>query len=191
MNGTVKIDIRDRHGQVTHLEERPMQSPLKAFMQIILMRMGAADVGLVKDTGGTDRTIDQSDTTDMMRADGAAADDDSGIVVGSGTTAVALNDNALGTQIAHGTGAGQLDHQAQSNPDDVATIDPYSEFQIIRGFINSSGGAITITEIGIYAQQYDTTPAARTFCIVRDLVTSGSVPDGGQATVTYTFRIAE
>ncbi len=198
MHGTVKIEIRDSLGRVTHSEERTLRSPLKAFIQILLMRMGAADVLLAKDTGGTDRTLEQADTSNMMTAVGTINDDTIGIVVGTNSggigaigTTVAIDDYALKNQIAHGGGASQLSHAAQTNPSDVTTIDPKVEFKIVRVFTNSSGGEITVSEMGVYAQQECTGAVTGVFCIVRDIVTAVAISNGSTATAIYTFRITE
>ena len=192
MHGIVKLEVRATDGRVTDVVEQPMRSPLKAFLQIVLMRMGAADVASAKDSGGTDRTLEQADTANMMDALGAAGDDNTGIVVGSGTTAVTISDSKLETQIADGSASGQLDHDAQANPDDVTTFSDKAEFQIVRRFDNNSGGAISIRELGIYAEQECTGAVTGVFCIARDVLPAAvSIANGADCVVTYTFRIIE
>ncbi len=198
MNGTVKIEIHDAEGRLEYVEEVALRSPLKAFLQILLMRMGAANVAAAIDIGNTSRTLEQADTTTMMAATGAAADDDQGIVVGTNSggistiaTTVAIDDRALKNQITAGSTTGKFTHDAQSNPDDVTTFSDKAEFQIIRRFANDSGAAISIGEIGIYAEQECTGAVLGVFAIARDIVTTVSVGNGKQATVTYTWRIIE
>ncbi len=191
MHGIIRIEVRDRRGLLTHTEEQPMRSPLKAFLQILLMRMGAADVATVKDTGGTDRTIDQSDTTKMMDATGGSGDADTGIVVGTGTTAVAIDDNVLATLIAHGTGGGQMEYGTQTNPSDVSDSGTQANFVLYRTFTNSSGSAIVVAEVGLYVKQMYTGAGTGVFCIARDLVTATSIADSGTTSLFYIFRIEE
>ncbi|GAI73856.1 unnamed protein product, partial [marine sediment metagenome] len=60
---------------------------------------------------------------------------------------------------------------------------------VTRTFTNSSGGSITVREIGIYCFSTDTGAIARYFCIVRDvLATPQAVGNGEILTVQYTLR---
>jgi hypothetical protein len=74
-----------------------------------------------------------------------------GIVLGTGTTAEALSDVSLATPIANGTSANQLIYGACSNSVVISnsTASNFSEWYLIRSFINRSGSNININEIGL------------------------------------------
>jgi hypothetical protein len=79
--------------------------------------------------------------------DGAINNANYGIVIGTGNTAVTISDIDLDTQIAQGTGSGQMSHAAQ-NHIAVAENGAYLELKWSRTFSNSSGATITVAEIG-------------------------------------------
>jgi hypothetical protein len=141
----------------------------------------------IKDTGGTDRTVQTyAGTPGAIAAEGS---DIRGIVVGSGATAVAISDYVLAAQIAHGVGAGQLYHYAATFTAPAVSGTSCS-WTTTRVFANQSGATITVYEIGIYVIGVDTGLAARYFLVIRDvLATPQSVPDGGSVTVVYTVKV--
>lgn len=188
---TLKVRIKawDATGHTFHDCEELSGSPLKQFLQLILLRMFGADVANMVERGGTTQTARYSNTANMMDATGAAGAF-KGISIGTDNTAVDIEDYTLGSRIAHGTGAGEMLHEAQSYPSDVTTSDPNVTFETSRNFNNNSGVSITIQETAIYAEQ-DCLVASGYFCILRDTPTPVTVPDGGGATVTYTLTITE
>lgn len=123
-----------------------------------------------------------------MRA--AAGEDGRGIVVGSGTAAESFEDYALQTQIANGTGAGQLSYIA-SEEHSVSYDAPSMVFQnqLVRYFNNNSGGDIDVNEVGLYCK-IQQPGSARCHCYSRDkLAATVTVPDTGQLKVTYTVQL--
>jgi hypothetical protein len=116
-----------------------------------------------------------------------------GIVIGTGVGAVAPANYALGTQIAHGRGAGQMEYGGC----DVAGLiiaHPNGQFTIRRFFENNSGGGITVQEVGIYAGGTDGPGVADAvhswaFCIARDLTGGVAVLDTELLEATYTVQI--
>ena len=121
-----------------------------------------------------------------MNANAVDDDDDFGLVVGTGETAVALADYKLETKIVHGVGAGQLDYQAAGKTAPV-TINGKRRFLLTRSFVNGSGNPITVNECGIYVR-CTTTPYY--FCIVRDIIEGGqAVPDTTTLTIQYEIAI--
>lgn len=83
-----------------------------------------------------------------------SGDDDTsfGIVVGTGTTAFDQSQNALTSQIAQGTGSGQLDYQTHTTYDLEDLTDKY-RIKTTRTFYNGSGASITVNEIGLYVYE--------------------------------------
>jgi len=77
-----------------------------------------------------------------------ASSDYGGVMIGTGTTAVSIDDYALETLINHGTGAGELQYSLNvyGYPSTTATT---AKFIISRTFTNGSGNNITIEEITI------------------------------------------
>lgn len=130
----------------------------------------------------------------------AAGDATAGIVVGSGDTAEnfgmgsppAAIGRALGTLIAHGAGAGQLNYSATTVP--ALTVSGSGPFTYsiahVRYFNNASGNNVTVKEVGIYnyGQVAATTSS---FMLARDLLASPIViAHGGQYQVIYTFEFS-
>jgi hypothetical protein len=115
-----------------------------------------------------------------------------GIVVGTGVGAVTPTDIALGTQIAHGRGGGELEYGGCELVN-IAFADPDGEFTLRRYFTNLSGGGITVEETGIYAigTEYDSASAgwAWPFCVARDLTGGVAVADTEILRVTYVPQI--
>lgn len=139
----------------------------------------------VKDTGGTIRAI--TPYTYMNDCTIGVNDDTHGIVVGTGTTAVAISDFQLETQIAHGIGAGQLSHGASGNTAPV-TIGTKRRFLLTRSFTNQSGGSITVNECGIYVR-CGVAPWYY-FLDVRDIISGGqAVPDTKTLTIQYEIYV--
>jgi hypothetical protein len=102
-----------------------------------------------------------------------AGNDSGGIVVGSGTTAVTLNDFRLVSKISHGTSAGQLQYGATSISNMVMTDPDVWYFFISRLFTNATTADITISEVGIIGSLLrisGTTLTTTLVLIVRDVL---------------------
>jgi len=115
-----------------------------------------------------------------------------GIVVGTGVGAVIPADIALGTRIAHGDGAGEMEYGG-CELIGMTIADPNGQFTIRRYFTNSSGGGITVQEAGIYAVGTICAGAALAwawpFCIARDLTGGVAVADTELLRATYVVQI--
>lgn len=106
--------------------------------------------------------------------------DTQGIVAGTDATAVAITNYKLGTRIAHGTAATQLQYGVQEmlTPFTQSGSDAYFEFR--RTLTNNSGSTIVLKEVGVYTQFY----ASYLCCVERTLVDQ-SIPNTNGATLTY------
>lgn len=136
--------------------------------------------------GGTDDIIEAiAQEYETGRIDAIANDDVYGLVVGTGTNAEANDDYALQTQIAHGSGAGQLVHGATGLTAPVSNGNV--DLVVTRAFTNNSGGQINVREMGIYLKTRDDGGAVEYICILRDLE-SKDVPDAGVLTAQYILR---
>lgn len=146
----------------------------------------------LKDTGGTNRTIvaDGAANADWRSRWGyvmaGAGNDDYGLLVGTGTAAEANDDYQLQTKISPGLGAGELEYGDQQETD-PAEVAGNVDFLLTRNFVNSSGGAITVREIGVAILTWDTGFNARYFLILRDLVNQ-TVNPAETLTVQYKLR---
>jgi len=137
---------------------------------------------VVNDTGNTARGVGISSGAEVVTTVGGCApagDTSAGIVVGSSSSPVTINDYALGGLIAHGTGAGQLLYGATTVEDLVKTANSWT-FRIVRAFTNGSGATITVREIGLYLR------IPYTIMFARDVLpTPIDIPNGATLTVRY------
>lgn len=112
-----------------------------------------------------------------------AGTDTIGLVVGTGTSANTTGTYKLDTKIANGSGAGQLQYGVSACVDPV-TSGSNRQFTTARTWTNSSGGAITVNEVGGYAYPNSTFY----YCGIRDLSTK-LIANLASATATYTTYI--
>lgn len=183
IDATYNLAVLDaKTGAIISSRTYPSESYITGFIDI-LYAYWAYTTQSVLDTGNTSRSVTYHAT---WYAWGTAGTDTVGIVVGSGTNAVAMADYALQTKILHGTTSGKLDY---SNTTFVApsTSSNTRSFQIVRSFSNGSGGGITVNEIGVY---YAQGASAYKFMGIRDVVPGGQTLDPGKVlTITYTISI--
>lgn len=182
-----EVIVTNKHGKVIQRLTGASRSYLKAYNQLVFVRLGAPNP-TITDTGGTGRSINTGFYTLNVKA--GVGGTDYGTRVGTSNVAAAIDDYALVGPIAHGTGAGQLHHTAEtmSSPSVGAAESAFTNKRI---FVNGSGGSITVREIGVYCR-------ARSgltyyyFCIVRDVLGAAvTVPNGGAITVIYSFKAVE
>jgi len=141
--------------------------PAKSIVQQYLLMAHCAWSGettSITDTGGTPRVIISARAKLSLAA--AAGDSTYGVVIGTGVTAPANTDTKITTQIAQGSGGGQLLHgttgfvwgNIAGNIDEIVS----------RLFTNASGATVTGQEVGIYGS--NATDNWK-FCIAHDLLT--------------------
>ncbi len=112
-----------------------------------------------------------------------------GIVVGSGINAESFEDYALQTQIAHGTGAGQLSYaqgEAPAKSYDAGTR-TYSCVWT-RYLNNNSGGDVTVNEVGLI-MSLNTNVGNRGMVSRDKLGAPVVVASAGQLKVSYAFSV--
>jgi hypothetical protein len=138
--------------------------------------------------------VGENESYPIYAGDYQFAGDLVGIQAGTSNAAVTPTQNALGTRIAHGTGAGLFEYGGTEvlKP---TFADPNGSMIIRRYFTNHSGGAITVEEVGIYAVGFNVKAGfnqrstARIFCIARDVTGGVAVADTEILMVTYTVGI--
>lgn len=186
---TVALKVRDAEGNIVREKTIPVRSFVQNYSEVLFHAMGsAAMVGTCEytDTSG----VTKQDNTHQNIVNAADNDDDYGIWVGTDDAAVAISDYTLGTKVAHGTGAAQLDYG--ENQFIAATMDGTDiVYKTWRTFFNDSGGTITIKEVGLVA--IGGTGGAFPHLILRDIEDEDSqainvaVADQETLTITYTF----
>jgi hypothetical protein len=216
LRGYIEVEVRDREGRIVGRGRHEMRSFLNNLLRILEGEMkavgGAAlsyygvvtSATVIKTDGSSSTAWTEWYQTDYYNSGGvpfaakAPDDDDSyGIVVGSGTVGVALDQYAPSSKIAHGTGSGQLDYGLSTYEDlglDTGVSPPVYRFRISRTFSNLSGAAININEVCLFARNYWKDSAAvrndAKYMIARDaLSTTYTVPNGGSATVAITVEV--
>ena len=103
-----------------------------------------------------------------------AADASFGIVVGTGSTAVADTQFALATKIAQGTATGQLVHGACTLVG-ITSVGNVTTMSFTRQVTNNSAAPITIQEVAMYVKStYD----GFVFMICRDVVAPQALQPG-------------
>jgi len=179
------VTVRDQDGKVISRERRKSRSMLGNWYRILYAQMSFLSCSLVG-TNGIDWGA--SWNQDNWKFKASADEDYIGIVVGTGTTAVTIDDYKLATQIMHGTGSGQLRYLI-CTPGTPSVAGSNCDFLTSRVFLNNSGGSIMVRESGIYCRCKGPTYYSYA-CIVRDVFdTPQAVPDGGSITIDYTLRV--
>jgi len=176
--------------------KKKAESFVRQFLELlwVAMDMVGTQWGYeITNTNGEPRTVAATGT--LFTTTAAISDTTHGIVVGTDNTPPAVNDHALGAQIAHGTGAGQVQYgnMAYGLPASTAAV---SSFTVVRAFSNVSGGAITINEVGLYVKCITALtvylgiyPSYSYFMTIRDVIAGGiSLLDGETLTINYRFQ---
>ena len=198
------IEIR-KNGKI--VESRKSKSFLIAFVGLIA-RQWCQDTDLLNDTGGNAHTLGSTDHrlecespggmgfthSDLYYPNYQLESDRVGIVVGSGTGAVAPSDYALGTQIRSGDTTSKLFyHGTGLHSFSVNVGAGTAQFEIEAIFQNKSGGSIDVKEVGLYTNGlvgYQVYPNRFGYCILRDNITTVTLSNGEFLQVVYTISIA-
>ena len=113
-----------------------------------------------------------------------------GIVCGSGSGAVSIDDFRIGI-IQNGIGSGQLLYQphAMTIMTGKSATTGSAHFDVRRPFINTSGGSIDINEVAIYASEFAAYPIdeADTWMYTRFLTSGITLADGETAEFRFVF----
>lgn len=177
------IEVRDKNGRLLKRERHISRSFVKAYNQIIGVqaRQQAENIKLTSGSNGS--TSPHALNLAMNAGAGVIT---FGIVVGRGSTAVAIDDYKLETICDEGTSTDELNYQGVT-VSATTTSAPDCSFTVTRSAINNSGATITITEIGIYVKAI---AVPYSILAIRDILPSSiDVPDGGAITVVYTIKV--
>jgi len=107
-----------------------------------------------------------------------------GIVIGTSNVANSPSTYALGSQIANGTSAGQMQYGATGSS--VSTMNNPVSMLVTRTFTNGSGASITVAEVGIYINNTN----EFYFALARDVLASPiTVANTQSLAIYYTFQL--
>jgi hypothetical protein len=104
----------------------------------------------------------------MSGSQPAAGTSTYGIQIGSNDTAVVITDYHLNTQIAHGSGAGQMLYGAQTITTGGTTPNKYAK--ILRTFTNNTANPIDVKECGLVVNPYCQGIGNDPIMITRDVI---------------------
>jgi hypothetical protein len=178
-------------GKVIEHVVKKSESYVQQFLQLLYVQMAdspvLAPVLNVRDTSNTLRSVCNSGNYYNLDVFAAVTSVLYGIVVGTGAVAPTISDYVLGTLILHDAApptANRLQYAAVSFGAPAADATT-SQLTITRNFANSSGGAITVNEVGLYCRGVDSGATTRYFMIIRDTTGGIIVPNGQTLTVNY------
>ena len=178
-----ELVLQDRTGKVLSRKRGKSRSFVKAWLQLMFAQM--TDVSsTIKDTGGFNRTSVNPHANNFAIAGAGMS---YGLVFGTGSTPVTIEDFQMEVLIASGGGVGQMNYTyTEVSEPTIDGADCY--FTVFRRAFNLSGGDITVAEWGVYVRFY--TSNNYYMCGVRDVLdTPLLVPDDTILSGTYTLKI--
>ncbi|MFP3208210.1 MAG: hypothetical protein RXR82_00340 [Nitrososphaeria archaeon] len=184
----------DAGGRPTQRLIQRSDSFLPNFIGMLYSQMnapydGSGTSGSGPNIGGTNEAFINNYTgvhpnENIFATNDGSGDASYGIQVGTGTAANSTSTYALASQIANGTGSGQLYYGSHSYTWSTGSTNTI----VTRTFINQSGASITVSEVGlVWESNYDGPYA---FLMIRDVLSSSfTVANGGSFVAQYTISI--
>jgi len=193
-----EVEVRDRNGKLLTKLKRKGDPFLRNWIRMLrtcflaVSNLAIVSVSLL-DVSGASRSFYGShnsiSSAGWLCCGAPAGTDTYGIQVGNSNTAFDRAHYSLQGKIVHGSGAGQLLYGVVT-VEDYVDEDSTTRFRAIRAFTNSSGGSITVREIGM-ALRHALSIGTSDFMICRDVLASEVVvPDGSTLTVRYRMFIS-
>jgi len=198
------IIVRDSEGKIVKVHRQRSHSPTFNFILLFLPLQYFIDcncVVSVENTGGTTNLFVACTTSSCgdISYPNAATNAPTYLVmiqVGNGSQSNPFNAYKLASPIANGSGSGQLVYGIPSVSPSIYVSGNSAYFTISQTFNNSSGGTVTITEVGIitqvqitYAYSTETVNFGQLLVWYDVLSSAISVPNGGSVTIYYTFTV--
>ena len=186
----VKFDVTDLHGNIIKPGKfKRANSLVQAFAAWLATATSGSSTINVPDTSNTNRTMGSTYThwNQGVGGDAAIGVTTHGILAGTGTNAVVITDYNLQALIAHGTGAGQLSYAAMVSSEGWAVSGSNSWSTRTRTLTNTSGGDITIKEVG-YVSNVGSSTLGR-FLMDRTLV-DHTVVNGTGVIISYKWQVS-
>jgi len=185
IGGEIEIIVYDKDKNILQHIKKPMDSftqNMKRWMCDVLNSEGYTSWNVV-DTGGSNRNISVSSSNFIASMNAPTGDDNYGILVGSSDIAFDVAQYNLGSKIPNGNGTGQIGYQGVTVYQDMPNQKTWQ-----RAFVNTSGGDITVREIGFAVKAGITT--LYSILLARDVLsTPVTVPNYGTLVIRYTFKI--
>lgn len=136
----------DRFGNTISFSSFVPQSVVQGWIGLLTSQFTNSGTSII-DVDGNLRTFNAY--AGNLKTDAIINDASFGIVCGTGTDTVSINDYNLKSLISPGTGAGQLQYSAVDYPNKFI-VDTATAFTDIRRFFtNNSGASVSVNEIGI------------------------------------------
>ncbi|MGC9113289.1 hypothetical protein [Acidilobus sp.] len=193
----VTYEVRDKDGKVILRRTEPSRSLVENYAIFQLAMWGSQTI-TTADTSNVSININGA-SPGIININAPAGNNTYGIVVGSGSNTVSPTLVSLAAPITNGTGAGQLQYQAMSFSSGVTVSGNTTSFTLSRSFVNSSGGTVTVSEIGIIAYvsgfamtnvSTNSSVSSDYFLLAYDVPSSAITVQNGQTLqITYTFSV--
>lgn len=187
-----RVVVRDKNGKIKYIEEAPSKSFILNFLYVwwLCFNLNTSDSVSTTNSSGSETSMTTTQPMGWYNWVNGGAKPYSGIQVGSGTSSPSASSPYLESLISSGTGSGQLSYGSDSVTSPSTSSDP-GEITITKTFTNSSGGSVTVGEIGLAPQiRNDSTSTYEAALMVHDVLSSAvSVPNGGSITITYTLQV--
>jgi len=168
-------------------DEPPKVTPncfVKGWAACLFVNLAATNVTGILDIDGTSRTMLNAPATMQIKPN--RADVGKGIIVGTGITAINVSDNKLTTPIANGSAAGQLRFGATHTTGIHGAADD-CHYRVSSSFINTSGGSITVEEIGLVVN-VSFSGGGDTGFLVDHTLSTNVIADDAKLNVTYEIK---
>jgi len=191
----LEIAVRDRDGNIKEQWKKKSESFTRQFFDLLLVQaLNASDMYPLQITDITGELRDITMHSQTFQANGGVGDTANGIVAGTGQVAPTISDYVLGALIGHGSAVGQLQYGGMTFGLPTSNLTT-SIFTLTRVLSNASGDAITVYELGLYANGYGARPDSGQirglfrFMTIRDVIGIGIVIQNGESlTVNYRFQ---
>jgi len=203
-NAYLTIIVRDSEGKIVKVHRQRSHSPTFNFISLFLPLQYFINCNCgvsVENTGGSTNGFIPcaSSGCGNISYPNTATNAPTYLVmiqVGSGSQSNPYSAYKLASPIANGSGSGQLVYGTPSVSPSIYVSGNSAYFTISQTFNNSSGGTVTITEVGIitqvqitYSNSTNTVNFGQLLVWYDVLSSSISVPNGGSVTIYYTFTV--
>ena len=188
-----RVVVRDAQGRIKYIEEAPSKSFILNFLYIwwLCFNLNTSDSVSVTSPSGTQTTMTLNQPMGWYNWVNGGGKPYTGIQVGSGRTSPSASSPYLESLILSGSGSGQLSYSSDTVTSPSISSNP-ATLQITKTFTNSSGGSVTVGEIGLAPQVRNSAAGQyQAALMVHDVLSSAiSLPNGSTVTITYTLQVS-
>jgi len=178
------VEVKDK-GKVIYSKQFESHSFVAQWLQLLYGIFGQNNLSILGNSSPTENV-----NANPLILNAGSGNQSFGIQVGSGTTK-SINDTALDSLIANGSGSGQLSYGAMSITSPTTnTSTNQGSLSVSRSFTNNSGGSVTVSEVGVVVQTYAANQNFYSIFVIHDILSSPITLANTQVlTVTYIFSI--